>query len=88
MSEELEQNEPPKDAEATGRALAPVLGEDERRLPGRPKGSLNQTTVAMRTAIAAVFEDLQAKDEGEGRYSHFYAWAKENPTEFYRIAAR
>ena len=39
-------------------------------------------------ANTRLFEDLQASHEGEGRYPRFFAWAKENPTEFYRIAAR
>ena len=87
MSEDDEKKEVPKPGEEyrdgeTGRFL---LG---RPGPGRPRGSPNKSTIAMRTAIAAVFEDLQASVEGDGRYPHFLAWAKENPTEFYRIAAR
>ena len=91
MSEENEEKQENETAEALdggGRALVPMAGDDERRGPGRPKGSLNQRTIAMRTAIAAVFEDLQARHEGKGRYPHFLAWAEGNPTEFYRIAAR
>lgn len=89
MSEETEPAEPPEDEAATENALVPVEGgEAERRGPGRPKGSLNQRTIAMRHAIAAVFEDLQARHTGDGRYPHFLAWAEKNPTEFYRIAAR
>jgi len=70
-----------------GRSLTSV-GDGERRGPGRPKGSLNQTTVAMRTAIARVFADMQQRHGGEGPYPHFLEWAEANPTEFYRIAAR
>ena len=65
-----------------------MFTEGGRPGPGRPKGSPNRTTVMMRSAIGAVFEDLQADHGGAGRYPHFFAWAKENPTEFYRIAAR
>jgi hypothetical protein len=56
--------------------------------PGRPKGAPNKTTIVMKEAIAAVFEDLQVRHKGEGRFPHFLAWAEANPTEFYRIAAR
>ena len=88
MSAEEEPADPPADIPTTGRALAPRFTIGGPPGPGRPKGSANGTTVAMRTAVATVFEDLQASHEGEGRYPHFLAWAKENPTEFYRIAAR
>ena len=55
---------------------------------GRPKGALNKTTIVMKEAIAAVFEDLQVAHGGKGRYPHFFAWADGNPTEFYKMAAR
>ena len=71
-----------------GRFRSTPQTEGDPRWPGRPRGSLNKTTVAMRSAIAAVFEDLQERHGGEGRYPHFLAWAEANPTEFYRIAAR
>lgn len=96
MSEECEESGPrepgqPVQGEAvSGEVLPPIGagGELERRGPGRPKGSVNQTTLAMRTAIASVFADLQARHGGDGQYPHFLAWAEANPTEFYRIAAR
>jgi hypothetical protein len=87
MSEEIEPNEPPED-DAPGRALVPRFTPGGQPGPGRPKGSSSATTIAMRTAVAAVFEDLQEDHGGERRYSHFFDWAKTNPTEFYRIAAR
>ena len=80
--------ESPEDRDATGRSLAPRFTKVSRPGPGRPKGSANQTTIAMRNAIATVFEDLQTTHKGEGRYPHFFAWAKANPTDFYRMAAR
>ncbi len=89
-----EQNEPatsddePWRDPATGRFRATALTEGDPRWPGRPRGSPNRMTIAMRHAISAVFEDLQEGHEGRGEYPHFLAWAKENPTEFYRIAAR
>lgn len=53
---------------------------------GRPKGARNKSTVAVKDAILAVYADLQSgtkKDHG-----HFLDWAKQNPTEFYKIAAK
>ena len=73
---------------SSGRALRPMFTDGGRPGPGRPKGSPNRTTVAMKNAISTVFEDLQAGHGGEGAYPHFLAWAKANPTEFYRMAAR
>lgn len=65
-----------------------LAADGGRRGGGRPRSSPNRGTIAMRQAIATVFEDLQASHEGEGRYPHFLAWAKDNPTEFYRFAFR
>ena len=56
-------------------------------LPGRPKtggrraGVPNRLTTAFREAVQLVYE-------GIGGHEAFAKWAKENPTEFYRIAAR
>lgn len=103
MSEEFQPNETPEDDAAgtptlagpgrgesasPGRELAPRFTEGGQPGPGRPKGSLNRTTIVMRDAIAAVFEDLQAQTKGKGSYPHFLNWAKKHPSEFYRIAAR
>jgi hypothetical protein len=89
MSEENERTEQPDPASGEpGRALAPMFTEGGRPGPGRRKGVPNRTTLVMRDAIAAVFEDLQATAKGKGRYPHFLAWAKRHPTEFYRIAVR
>ena len=95
MSEEFQPNETPEDDAAgtptlasPGRELAPRFTEGGQPGPGRPKGALNRTTIIMRDAIAAVFEDLQAQTKGKGSYPHFLNWAKKHPTEFYRIAAR
>jgi hypothetical protein len=61
--------------------------------PGRPKGMPNKTTSTMKEAIAAVYEKLQrdkAKEDGDHTetHAHFANWAKDHPTEFYRIAAK
>ena len=53
---------------------------------GRPKGARNKTTVAMKEAIMCVYNDLQ--EEAGRENGHFVDWAKENPTEFYKIASK
>lgn len=85
MSEESEM--PGADAPA-GREFAPRFTRGGLPGPGRPKGSRNRTTMAMRDAFTAVFHDLQASHRGKGSHSHLLAWAKAHPTEFYRIVAR
>ena len=80
-----------KDAPEPGEAQGESAAAPARRRPpgaGRPRGKPNNSTSLMRAAISAVFEDLQAGHDGEGRYPHFLAWAKENPTDFYKICAR
>ena len=49
--------------------------------PGRPKGCKNKITVAMKTAVMLAFQNIG----GDGAFAK---WAKENPTEFYKIASR
>jgi hypothetical protein len=59
---------------------------------GRPKGVQNKTTKLMKTAIEAVLADLQQfqrdADETENEYAHFLKWAKDNETEFYKLASK
>lgn len=56
-------------------------------LPGKPKtggrqvGVPNRLTTAFRQAVQHVYDDI-------GGHEAFSRWAKANPTEFYRIAAR
>ena len=57
-----------------------------RKTGGRQKGSPNKTTAVIKDAITTVYADLQAetgKDHG-----HFFTWAKDNATEFYKLAAK
>lgn len=55
--------------------------------PGKPKtggrhsGTPNRLTGAFREAVLHVYNGL-------GGHAAFLAWARENPTEYYRIAAR
>lgn len=51
------------------------------RLGGRQKGSLNKVTTAFKEALRVVYEEI-------GGHAAFAAWAREHPTEFYKIAAR
>jgi hypothetical protein len=71
---------------ATTRKQSPRFTNGGPAGPGRPKGKPNKTTILLRDAIAAVFVDLQ-EEEGGG-HKHMLKWARENPTEYYRIAAR
>lgn len=48
---------------------------------GRQAGSPNKITTAFKDAVRIVYDDI-------GGHPAFAAWARENPTEFYRIAAR
>ena len=48
---------------------------------GRQVGTPNKVTAIFKDAVRVVYEDI-------GGHTAFAAWAKENPTEFYRIAAR
>ena len=47
---------------------------------GRQIGAPNKVTAIFKDAVRTVYEDI-------GGHAAFAAWAKENPTEFYRIAA-
>jgi len=53
---------------------------------GRVAGTPNKTTAAIKDAIMCVYNDLQS--ETGATHGHFFGWAHENPTEFYKLAAR
>lgn len=48
---------------------------------GRKVGTPNKVTTAFKDAIRFVYEDI-------GGHAAFANWAKENPTDLYKIAAR
>lgn len=48
---------------------------------GRQRGTPNKVTGTFREAVRTVYEGL-------GGHAAFLAWAKKNPDEFYRLAAR
>ncbi len=52
-----------------------------KKTGGRQVGTPNKVTAIFKDAVRTVYEDI-------GGNEAFAAWAKENPTEFYRIASR
>src|SRR3954464_8132950 len=50
---------------------------------GRRKGTPNKTTRALRDAVLEAFGRLQ--DEAGGKNGHLVDWARDNPTEFYKL---
>lgn len=50
---------------------------------GRPIGAVNKLTTSMKDCTQQTLEWLQTQPR-----SNMREWAKENPTEFYRIAAK
>ena len=48
---------------------------------GRRLGTTNRITTAFKQAVQIVYEDI-------GGHAAFAAWARENQTDFYRIASR
>jgi len=57
-----------------------------RKTGGRQKGTPNKTTASMKAAIQSVYDKLQ--DGSGGDHAHFFNWAKTEPTEFYKLAAK
>lgn len=49
--------------------------------PGKPKGALQKTTKLIKEVFADAFNELQ-----EDKKCNLVAWAKDNPTEFYKLA--
>ncbi len=50
---------------------------------GREKGTLNTNTKQVKDVLANVFSELQ-----DDKTCNLLAWGKENPTEFYKLAAK
>jgi hypothetical protein len=48
---------------------------------GRQRGTPNKVTTAFKDAVRTVYKDI-------GGNAAFAQWAQDNPTDFYRIAAR
>lgn len=58
-------------------------GSFKKGNPGRPKGTTNHLTRTVKETVLAVFNDLQADPQ-----ANLGEWAKNEPTEFYKIAAK
>ncbi len=52
-----------------------------KKTGGRQVGTPNKVTAIFKDAVRTVYEDI-------GGHAAFAEWAKEHPTDFYRIAAR
>jgi hypothetical protein len=50
---------------------------------GRGKGTPNKTTKMVKEVFATVFDEIQ-----EDKKANLKSWAKENPTEFYKLASK
>lgn len=49
--------------------------------PGRPRGTQNKVTTSFKDAVKLVYQDI-------GGHTAFASWARENPTDFYKICSR
>ncbi len=57
----------------------------QKGLGGRRKGVPNRLTKSVKQSFEAAFRDLQADEESP---AHLLNWARENTTDFYKIAAK
>ena len=57
-----------------------------RKTGGRQKGTPNRSTAAIREAMLAVFEALQARAGGDN--AHLLEWAEANATDFYKLSSK
>lgn len=51
--------------------------------PGKPKGAVNKSTKLIKDVFAGVFTKLQTDSK-----ANLITWAKQNPTEFYKLASK
>lgn len=61
-----------KEVTASGKRRPPNAGK------GRPKGTPNKSTAAVKEALALAFQGL-------GGVARLQSWADENPTEFFKL---
>jgi hypothetical protein len=54
-----------------------------QKIGGKVKGTPNKLTRTVKETVLAVFDDLQADPK-----ANLLSWGKDNPTEFYKIAAK
>lgn len=55
----------------------------EKGNPGRPHGAISKLNRTVKETVLAVFQELQSDPDAK-----LLAWAKKEPTEFYKIAAK
>lgn len=55
----------------------------EKGNKGKPKGAVNKLTKTFKELLTESIKDLQLDKK-----ANLTSWAKENPTEFYKIAAK
>ena len=60
----------------------------QKNNPGKPKGAVNKTTKLVKEVFSDTFNYLQTDAEAKQKKADLKSWAKENPTEFYKIASK
>jgi hypothetical protein len=58
-------------------------GQFKKGNAGKPKGAINKLNRTVKETVLAVFNDLQQDPK-----ANLLAWGTDNPTEFYKIAAK
>jgi hypothetical protein len=59
------------------------MAQFEKGNKGKPKGATNKLTKSVKEAFEIAFNELQGDSE-----ANLANWAKENTTEFYKLAAK
>lgn len=59
------------------------MAKFEKGNSGKPKGALNKLTKTVKEKVLDVFNELQ-----DDPTANLLSWAKEEPTEFYKIASK
>lgn len=59
------------------------MAQFEKGNSGKPKGAKNKLTKSVKEAFEVAFNELQGDSE-----ANLASWAKENTTEFYKLAAK
>jgi hypothetical protein len=54
-----------------------------KKIGGRTKGTPNKLTTSVKEAVQLAFDSLQLDSK-----ANLKTWGKENPTEFYKLAAK
>lgn len=60
-----------------------MFQKGHQKIGGRQPGSQNKTTSTVKEVVLAVFQELQ----GDAK-NNLKTWAKKEPTEFYKLAAK